>query len=284
MERKFKKPKKPEKIKSTPPQKTKLFKKAKYTIIKAENEQFSSHESHDCEINDKMSEFSSFSEDLLEEELEITTIHSKINLEVPFEGKPLESEIDKIFSTQQQFAKKKVSGDGDCLFNSLILSWSKGDGDSLVLRSMICDYMEQNANYLEPFRGDDQEPYHQRIARMRNKGVFGSNFEIFSFSAMMDSHVLIFQDNLIISQRNPLIVHPFSCSDPECNNNKILNNHSLQYVKLYYNRLEVHYDCVFDKQEYTLYSQNDNQKEDSFFVLNPILDKDLKKIKARLTR
>jgi len=65
---------------------------------------------------------------------------------------------------------------------------------------------------------------------MRKAGTFGSNFEIFCVSQLLQKHIEIFQNDLIETTTNPIIVHPVFFEDPEnCSKEE-------DTIKIFYNR------------------------------------------------
>ena len=71
---------------------------------------------------------------------------------------------------------------------------------------------------------------------------------------MRSIHIFIFKENLLITDQNPMIIHPASCLNPNCNCDNLKDQEKL---KIFYDRAALHYDCVFDKTEYSVFNASE---------------------------
>ena len=212
--------------------------------------------------NQDLSVSSNFSEDLLSD----NDMMEKKN--VSGDSDKNHSKEIKISSEElpanNQFTCIKIPKDGDCLFHSIIVSWTKKRDDHFTLRQKLCDFMVAHLDQLRPFRSDEQESLEHRINRMRKKGVWGSNFEIFAFSQMANIHVLVFQNDLDLNDKNPIVVHPISCHNANC---QALSPQE-QTVKIFYSRSQMHYSSVLNSQEYSEFLDSTIISNDNTFSAN----------------
>ena len=73
---------------------------------------------------------------------------------------------------------------------------------------------------------------------MRKPGIYGSNFEIFAISQLLQKHIKIFQGTLEISVNNPLIIYTAFIEDSDA---CVVENDP---IMVFYDRNDLHYQAV----------------------------------------
>ena len=84
-----------------------------------------------------------------------------------------------------------ITGDGACLFRSLIHQIHGTEQHHLQIRSSICDYMQENPDHFIPFLIDESIDHH--VQRMRDPTTFGTHLELVAFTHVYPKQIIIYQ-------------------------------------------------------------------------------------------
>lgn len=87
---------------------------------------------------------------------------------------------------------KYVSGDGNCMFRSIADQLNPSDAAHIHFREIICDFIESHGDHFQLFIEDD-EPFADYLARMRDIGEWGGHQELFAASQCLKVNIVVHQ-------------------------------------------------------------------------------------------
>ena len=96
---------------------------------------------------------------------------------------------------KRNLKKKKIIGDGNCLFRAISYVINDGDdSEHKLLRCKSVNYISDNREHYEEFMNTDEESFDDYVLRMLNDGEHGSQYEINALQQVLGRPIYVFSD------------------------------------------------------------------------------------------
>lgn len=160
-----------------------------------------------------------------------------------------EKDENALESDTEIFIHRRVMGDGRCLFRSLVqgvhlvqlahderafkfMALENETHFADILRSSVCDHLEEQREFLEPFIDHDFDSY---VRRMRDVRVWGGEPELFAAANLLRLTIAVF--SIKKSEMNTSKLETISRYEP------LGISHGLDRISLLFNNVG-HYDLL----------------------------------------
>ena len=113
-------------------------------------------------------------------------------------------------SLLNSFTRKKIKGDGNCLFRAILYSLFQSDKEHADLRNDVCDYMLKNSRHFKHYIDEETEgSFENYVNRMRDSRRWGDQPEIVAASKLLRFNFTIYQSNSLNIRFHHFYSHDF---------------------------------------------------------------------------